>query len=153
MTIDTKLFEGLRLHVYRDIVGKATIGYGHNLQGGNDANLIAAGLDKLSLLNGSEDLTEDQADDLFTLDMNDAIAAVKTLVPNYDDLPTDAQSVLNDLSFNMGKGTLSQFHHTLVAFNEQDWQGAADGLQNSKWFSQVGNRGRTIVQTLRDLNG
>lgn len=153
LMINTKQFEGLRLHVYTDSVGKATIGYGHNLDGGNSSNLERLGLDRIALRNGTIDLTQEEADDLFTLDMDDAIAAVKTLVPDYDSLPTDAQAVLNDLSFNMGIRTLSGFHNTLESINNRDWQAAARGLENSRWYSQVGNRGRIIVQTLRDLDG
>lgn len=151
--IDTKTFEGLRLHVYKDSVGKSTIGYGHNLQGGLDRNLAIIGLSKSALLSGARDLTLDEANQLFNLDMNDARAVAKDLVPNYDELPIEAQSVLDDLSFNMGSYTLSQFHNTLSAFKRQDFKAAASGLQRSKWFTQVGNRGRIIVRTLQDLAG
>jgi lysozyme len=152
-TIDTRLFEGLRLHVYTDTTGHQTIGYGHNLSGGSDSNIEELNIDPDDLRSGDTGLTMAQADALFQLDMADAISAVKTLVPNYDSLDPDAKDVLNDLCFNMGKGTLSTFHQTLADMNDSNYSAAADDLQNSKWYSQVGHRGLTIVRTLRNISG
>ena len=150
--INTKQFEGLRLHVYTDSVGKKTIGYGHNLEGGSDKNILLLGLDPESLENGNADLTTSQADDLFDLDMADAHKAVEHLCPNMATFPKAAQDILNDLSFNMGIGTLSTFHRTLNDFNNEDWTAAAEDLENSLWYQQVGNRGKIIVSTLRSIS-
>ena len=149
--IDTRQFEGLRLHVYKDSVGKSTIGYGHNLQGGNNAHLEALGLDLEDLLSGDTDLTLNQAEALFQLDMADARVAVKRLVPNLDDMPQVVQDILCDLMFNMGVGTLSKFRNTLEAFNNEDWQRASNGLRQSKWYRQVGHRSRVICNTLDNI--
>lgn len=149
--VDTKQFEGLRLHVYKDSVGKKTIGYGHNLQGGNNQNIVKLGLSPSSLLEGTLSLTKKQADDLFDLDYSDSKDSVATLIPDIDSMPPLVQNVLVDLCFNMGLGTLSTFHRTLNAFNAKEWGIAANCLQQSLWYRQVGNRSRIICQALRNI--
>lgn len=148
--IDTRIFEGLRLHVYNDTTGHATIGYGHNLSGGLDKNLNQLGIDKPLLLDGSLDLTKDQAEALFELDMADAHADAVTLIPDLDSMPPLVISVMNDLSFNMGIGTLSTFKYMLQAVNAQAFDKAAFALQNSRWFTQVGGRGQADVNALNE---
>lgn len=150
--IDTRKFEGLRLHVYKDTVGKSTIGYGHNLQGGNDRHINQLGLNKNLLINGSRDLTLQEANDLFDLDYENALNDAKKLCPRLDSMPQVIKYVLGDLSFNMGYTTLSTFKRTLAAFNEGRWDDAADALKVSKWYIQTGNRGRTIVNALYNID-
>lgn len=150
--IDTRVFEGLRLHVYTDTTGNATIGYGHNLSGGFDKNLNQLDIDKSSLLDGSLDLTQGQAQQLFDLDMADAHADAVTLVPDLDSMPDLVVSVVNDLSFNMGLPTLSTFKYMLLALNSQSFSKAAYALQNSRWFTQVGGRGQADVNALYEAS-
>lgn len=152
VVIDTRIFEGLRLHVYTDTTGHSTIGYGHNLSGGLDKNLNQLGIDKPSLLDGSLDLTQAQAQALFELDMADAHADAVTLVPNLDSMPDLVVSVMNDLSFNMGLPTLSTFKYMLQAINAQTFDKAAFALQNSRWFTQVGGRGQADVNALNEAS-
>ncbi len=149
--IDTRKFEGLMLHVYTCTAGRKTIGYGHNLQGGSDKNLIRLDLPKPLLLNGTRDLTKAEAESLFQLDYLDALNDVRKLCPRLDSMPKLIQLILGDLSFNMGLPTLSEFKNTLRAFNEGNWNEAADGLNASKWYRQTGNRGRAIVKALRNI--
>lgn len=148
--IDTRKFEGLRLSAYKDSKGYWTIGYGHNLQGGADRNLLILGLSKSALLNG-QDLTLEQAEALFELDMSDVKHWIVKLVPNFADQPELIQKVLLDLGFNMGQGTLSQFRNTLKAFIKKDYETAANGLENSLWYTQVKSRGVAIVEAVRSV--
>jgi len=37
-----------------------------------------------------------------------------------------------------------------AAAEKGDWKTAAKELQNSKWYNQVGNRGKTIVNMIAD---
>ncbi len=156
MVIDTRKFEGLRLEPYKDTVGKLTIGYGHNLTTFKSVrNCARIGLDRKAIIENGKAITKDEAEALFKLDYEDARADVKDLVPNIDFMPNIVQDILVDLSFNMGKTTLSQFHNTLGAFKRMDWLAAAKGLRASKWFKQVKSRAITIVTTLEsdELNG
>ncbi len=149
--IDTKKFEGLRLHVYKCTAGKSTIGYGHNLQGGNDNNLDKLNLSKSLLISGSQDLTLAEADALFDLDYADALNDARRLVRKLDSAPPAVKAVLGDLSFNMGYPTLSTFKATLAAFNAGDWKLAGTHLKGSKWYKQVKSRAIAIVKALQSV--
>lgn len=148
--IDTRVFEGLRLRVYKDTVGKRTIGYGHNLDGGSDLNVIKTGLDPDELRSGTS-ITIDQAKEIYDLDMGDVRRWIIRLVPNFTDHPVLVQEILLDLGFNMGQRTLSQFRNTLGAFIRKDYEAAADGLEASRWYEQVKSRGVKIVGALRGV--
>ena len=144
--VDTKQFEGLRLKRYTDSRGYATIGYGHNLEGGNDANLGQLGLDS-----NVEYLTQQQADKLFNLDYSDAEDSAKTIFPNLEDYPDLVQAVLTDLVFNMGLHTFKSFMRTIEAFKEGDWHKAADDLKQSDWYEETGDRAKTICNALSSM--
>ena len=146
----TQEYEGLRLRVYRCTAGHRTIGYGHNLDAGNNDNVVKIGLDP-ELLKVGQAITVAQAEQLFFLDYSDAAIAVRRLVPELDDLHTIARRVLIDLCFNMGYVTLSKFKNTLAAFRRADYAAAADGLEKSLWYKQVKTRGREIVAALREI--
>lgn len=149
--IDTKKFEGLRLITYTDTTGHRTIGYGHNLDGGSDANVRAVGAEPDKLRGKAYGISKKQAEALFELDMADVKEDLITLVPNLDKHPVLVQEILLDLCFNMGLGTFSTFKRTLAAFKGGDYRSAAQHLKKSKWFRQVKTRGQTIVALLESL--
>ncbi len=147
----TKVYEGLRLKAYKDTMGHLTIGYGHNLDVNPDKTAIAMNLPLEALKARTATITKDQADTLFQLDYAVAKRGVEKLVPNIGDMPKEVQDILVDLVFNMGVGGLGEFHNTLTFFRTMNWKGAANGLEASKWYHQVGNRSKDIVDTLRNL--
>ena len=76
------------------------------------------------------------------------------------DLPDFAQYVILSLCFDMGVGGkistnplryngLRGFPNTLKCFMNKDWEGAASGLESSKWYTQVGRRGKKLCTILR----
>lgn len=146
--INTRKFEGWRDKVYYCTAGYPTIGYGHNLAGGSDANLIKVGLDKRVLLAGTR-ITHAQGEALFVLDMKDVQKWIYKLVPNFDEHPQIIREVLLDLGFNLGQTRLSKFKRTLSAFIRKDYASAATGLESSLWYKQVKTRGVAIVKAVR----
>ena len=147
--IDTKKYEGLRLTVYKDSKGFKTIGYGHNLQGGLDRHLEILGLDKKELLHGKLSLTKEQAEELYQLDKGHAKSEAEKLVQSFDDHPKLVQEVLVDLTFNMGAGKVGKFKQFINCINKQDYKTAASALKKSKWYKQVGNRSKEIIDLLK----
>ncbi len=134
----TKEFEGLSLQVYKDTLGNLTVGYGHKVLPSDD---LASG----------DWINQDEADQLYAQDMETAMRGARALVANYLDMPQAVRDILNDLTFNLGYIGFSHFHNTLDAFRCKEWGRAADGLENSLWCSQVGNRCTNTVETLREL--
>lgn len=123
-----KQAEGFRAQAYRDTMGYLTIGYGLNIDAGM-SEWLAAHICELQL------------------DMAEADCEDKPWYVAADDV---RKSVLLELAFNMGLGKLLGFPHMLAACTARDWNTAADELQNSAWFHQVGNRGPRLVNLLRN---
>jgi lysozyme len=141
--------EGLRLVAYRDTVGKLTIGYGLNLDAGDARSICAClKLDYDAIRNGAP-ITEAQADAILDLQLGMVNAQAKTLFPNFNQMPADVQSVVQDVIFNVGLGKFLTFVHTIASLRAGDWSGAADNLQDSLWFKQVGHRAVEDVALLR----
>jgi lysozyme len=143
--------EGKKNHVYNDSLGIPTIGVGFNLKRGDaPAKIGALGLSYDDVVAGDQDLTDDQIDTLLDADIETAINnTAKKIYPGFDDIDTDRQVILVDLSFNMGYSRLSGFKNTNAAINSGDWETAADELKNSNWYKQVGNRAVRNVETIR----
>jgi lysozyme len=118
-----KLREGYRAMAYQDTKGIWTIGYGHTK--GARPGLI---------------WTQAQAEAALDQDIADAIHDLHYHLPWTQNLSQNRQYVLVDMIFNMGIGKVLEFHHTLACMQAGDWKGAHDGMLNSQWFKDVGQR-------------
>lgn len=122
----TKSFEGCILHVYIDIAGYRTIGYGHRLL--PDEHI-------------PEPFTEADAEALLRRDMQMAIDAVNRLVS----VPlTQGQfDALVDFAFNLGVGTLER-SALLHLLNEGHYDSAAE-----QFLLYVNAAGHKVLGLLR----
>lgn len=149
MSVDTlvemlKRDEGWRAQVYDDatgkiigpgstVVGHPTIGYGFN---------CGAGGDELTLAEG---------DALLRNRAVRALQAAAMLVPNWVLLADEAQDVLGNMAYNLGKQGLSKFPKMLDAFNRRNYQEAAAEMKDSLWFTQVGERAQRLYELIVSL--
>jgi lysozyme len=108
--------EGLRLKPYRDSRGFETIGYGHNLS----ANGISASI-------ASEILLEDTLETIHQLNLK---------LPWYSELNEARQSALISICFNLGINGLLEFHQTLDALKNNNWQLAHNNVLLSEAAQQ-----------------
>ena len=120
------LHEGLRLKMYRDSVGKWTIGIGHNL---TDKGITLA-----------------QAHGLFADDLAETRQALEEALDFFPTLDEVRQRVLLDMAFNMGIGGLLGFYATLGAIEAGDYKKAAAQMLKSKWATQVGDRATRLAR-------
>lgn len=125
-------FEGLRLKPYICPSGYLTIGYGRNLE--------------------SKGITIDEAEFLLNNDVNEVIESLINQIDFFIMLPEPAQEVLVDMAFNMGIVKLLTFTKFLNALREKNWLKAAEEMENSKWYKQVGNRAKELVKIIRSLS-
>ena len=121
--------EGLRLRMYKDTVGKWSIGVGRNL---TDNGISTAEADVM--------LDNDVADVIQELDRN---------TPWWRAMPEPAQRALANMLFNMGWPRLSGFKMMLGALEAGDYGAAADHCLDSKWAGQVGRRATRIATLFR----
>ena len=70
--------------------------------------------------------------------------------PWFDDASQVTQTIFVALMYNMNPVRLGGFHDMLAALATKSYSAAADALQNSKWFHEVGHRGPRYVNSLRD---
>ena len=139
----TKIINGvLTFFPYQDSKGIWTIFYGHNIEADPDM------LPNLSVLMKTGG-TEDQADATLDSDIQKATDNLFQALPWAESLDEARQSVLIDMSFNMGIMKLLQFNNTLLFIKEGNYEGAAERLEQSAWYSQVGARAVNLIRILR----
>jgi GH24 family phage-related lysozyme (muramidase) len=136
--------------VYLDSRGIKTIGHGFNLERrGARAAVTAVGADYDRIVNGTDSLTDAQITQLFEPDVDHAIDGARRVVSSFDQLSIERQIVIVDMVFNMGEGGLANFTDMLAALDQGDFEVAADEMQQSRWFRQVGNRAVRNVASMR----
>lgn len=135
-----KLHEGVRDQAYKDSLGKWTIGVGHLIGDGSSPGEYAG-----------RKLSPQEIDNLFEEDFAKHVKiAEKT--PGWN-LANDAgKAAMIDLAFNMGYWW-KKWPNTAKALSEGNFDAAANGLQDSKWYTQVGNRAPKIVSLMRAGKG
>lgn len=136
--------------VYIDTEGVPTIGRGYNIaEPSHRDRLTELGYDAAAVVSGSATIGEEHVELLFRESIRDAIASVKAIVPNFDTLPGVVQRVLVNMAFNVGQRRLSGFKQMLLAVNHGDFRAAADEMVDSRWYGQVGQRSKRLVELMR----
>ena len=131
--------EGDRLVAYLDTKGILTVGRGHNC--------IARPVDGVN--QPGDTITPEQDDALFADDVKDACVQLDNHLPWWSALDDDRQNVMLDMCFNMGIATLLTFNHTLAHIEAGEYDEAADGMAQSRWAKQVGNRAVFLENAMR----
>ena len=139
----TGVFEGFSAAVYRCPAGFLTIGYGHNLEVSLSKEVIAL------LFEEHYSMSRSAALDLLEYDMQGALEEAPLFAPGFVDLSKNRQYILVDMCFNMGLAVLSRFHNFQRALRDHDWECAADEMVDSRWYRQVGNRSKFLVELMR----
>jgi GH24 family phage-related lysozyme (muramidase) len=141
--------EGKRAKVYKDSHGIKTIGIGFNLerQGAKKA-IEDLGLNYAKILAGDQTLSEEQIQKLFKMDVEQAVKSAKDIVPNYDDLSDVRKRVVVDMIFNLGPAGFKAFKKMIAALKEKDFNKAASEMKDSQWYTQVGDRAKTLVKMM-----
>lgn len=136
--------EGLRLKPYHCSAGKLTIGVGHNIDAHPLPYVLSHHLDTFGCI------TEDMAFELLEDDVAQSVTDCNRLYRDFDKFSERRQWALIDFVFNVGLTTARSFYSTNRAINRGDWQAAAEGLKKSLWYRQVGSRGETITEMVRN---
>lgn len=138
--INDKLSEQIKRHegavtlsngrhkVYRCPAGHLTVGWGRNLEG--------------------RGLSDAEAEMLLRNDLKESREELLKTWPWMQSLDPIRLSAFINLHFNMGLPTLKQFIKTLDAAKKGDWHQCADELTDSRWYTQVGIRGKEIVEQI-----
>mgnify|MGYP003626806891 FL=1 len=135
--------EGCKYEIYLDHLGLPTFGIGH----------LVTKEDKEYGKPVGTVIEQERVHQVFNLDMAIAVDECKTLYSDFDDLPQECQHIVANMMFNMGRPRLSKFKGMKAGVDARDWNKAADEMVDSRWYTQVPNRARRLVDRMRAVEG
>ena len=101
------------------------------------------------LLTDARGLTTAEIEMLLANDIDVVIDELNREVPWWNEMNEARQAVMINLCFNLGWPRLSGFKNMLAACEKGLYEKAADEMQDSNWYDQVGLRGVELVDQMR----
>ena len=136
-----KIDEGCVNSVYLDHLNLPTVGIGH---------LITEWDEEYEKPVGTE-VSEERVNELFEKDVQVTIDECKLLYNDFDELPEEAQQIIANMMFNMGRPRLSRFHKMKKAVDARDWVEAGNQMKDSRWYNQVTTRADRLVERMKSI--
>ena len=136
-----KIDEGCVYKIYNDHLGYATFGIGHLVRESDPENGSPLGTE----------VSEDRVIEAFDADVEIVLSDCSTLYPDFEDLPEEAQQIIANMMFNLGRPRLSKFVGMKRGVDAKDWDSAADEMVDSRWYRQVGARAERLVNRMREI--
>ena len=131
---EVKLHEGFRDVVYKDSLGKRTIGYGH-----------------LCVEDHWEDdkkYEKEYLDEIFNKDFDNAHHNALTLIENRP-INDVAKEVIIEMVFQLGIGGVSKFKNMWKALDSEDYGEASFQMLDSLWAKQTPARAGKLAGKMR----
>ncbi len=113
--------EGCKFEIYLDHLGLPTFGIGALIKEHDPEYGQPVGTP----------VSEDRVRKRFNLDIAVTIEDCQVLYDDFDDLPEEAQLVIANMMFNMGRPRLSKFKGMKAGVDARDWERAADEMVDS----------------------
>ena len=136
-----KIDEGCVYEIYNDHLGFATFGIGHLVIESDPENGQEVGTP----------VSKDRVIDAFEQDVQTVLSDCAILYPDFDELPEEAQQIIANMMFNLGRPRLSAFKGMKAGVDSRDWNEAADQMVDSRWYRQVGARAERLVERMRNV--
>ena len=136
-----KIDEGCVYEIYNDHLGYPTFGIGHLVRESDPENGSPVGTK----------VSEDRVADAFDDDIEIVLSDCNKLYPDFEDLPEEAQQIIANMMFNLGRPRLSKFVGMKRGVDAKDWNSAADEMVDSRWYRQVGVRAERLVNRMREI--
>ena len=133
--------EGVKYEIYNDHLGYPTFGIGHLVRDTDPEAGAALGTP----------VTEDRVIEAFNQDVETVLSDCNILYDDFGDLPEEAQLIIANMMFNLGRPRLSKFKGMKAGVDAKDWNKAADEMVDSAWYRQVTNRAERLVKRMRAL--
>jgi len=96
-------------------------------------------------------VSHEQVNDWFSRDIAITLNDCKDIFPDFDDLPSEAQLVIANMCFQLGRPRLSKFKNFIAAVNDSDWTRAADEMEDSRWYKQTTARADRLIARIIKL--
>lgn len=133
--------EGIKYEIYLDHLDLPTFGIGHLVRDDDPEFGQPVGTA----------VSEDRVNECFDKDVEIVIDDCRQLYEDFDDLPSEAQLIIANMMFNMGRPRLSKFKGMKRGVDARDWNAAADEMVDSRWYDQVTNRAQRLVERMRNI--
>ena len=133
--------EGVKYEIYNDHLGYPTFGIGHLVRDTDPEAGAAVGTP----------VTEDRVIEAFNEDVETVLSDCAILYDDFDELPEEAQLIIANMMFNLGRPRLSKFKGMKAGVDAGDWKKAADEMIDSAWYRQVPNRAGRLVTRMKAL--
>ena len=133
--------EGVKYEIYNDHLGYPTFGIGHLVRDTDPEAGAALGTP----------ISEDRVIEAFNEDVETVLSDCAILYDDFDELPEEAQLIIANMMFNLGRPRLSKFKGMKAGVDSRDWNKAADEMIDSAWYRQVPNRAGRLVKRMRAL--
>ena len=133
--------EGVKYEIYNDHLGYPTFGIGHLVRDSDPEAGAALGTP----------VTEDRVIEAFNQDVETVLNDCTILYGDFNELPEEAQLIIANMMFNLGRTRLSKFKGMKAGVDSRDWNKAADEMIDSAWYRQVPNRAERLVKRMRAL--
>ena len=133
--------EGCKYEIYLDHLGLPTCGLGHlftknDPEYGKDVGTV---------------IEQSRVQSAFNLDIAVTIEDCHRLYKDFTDLPEEVQLIIANMMFNLGYPRLSKFKGMKAGVDARSWSSAADEMVDSRWYTQVPNRARRLVDRMRQI--
>ena len=133
--------EGVKYEIYNDHLGYPTFGIGHLVRDTDPEHGQEIGTP----------VSKDRVIEAFNKDVESVLNDCTILYGDFSKLPEEAQLIIANMMFNLGRPRLSKFKGMKVGVDAQDWNKAADEMIDSAWYRQVPNRAGRLVKRMRAL--
>ena len=137
-----KIDEGCVYEIYNDHLGYATFGIGHLVTESDPEQGQSLGTP----------VSSDRVAEAFESDIQSVLRDCNILYSDFHNLPEEAQQVIANMMFNLGRPRLSKFAGMKRGVDSKDWDAAADEMIDSRWYRQVGARAERLVDRMRNVS-
>jgi len=133
--------EGCEYEIYLDHLGYKTCGIGHLCRATDPENNLEVG----------DPVSVERVNELFAEDIEKVLEDCTILYDNFYELPEEAQLIIANMMFNLGRPRLSAFKKMKAAVDDHNWIEAAIQMEDSKWAKQVPNRANRLCDRMRNI--
>ena len=133
--------EGCVYEIYNDHLGYPTFGIGHLVTESDPEQGQSLGTP----------VSSERVAEAFESDIQSVLRDCNILYSDFHNLPEEAQQVIANMMFNLGRPRLSKFAGMKRGVDARDWNQAADEMVDSNWYRQVTNRADRLVERVRAL--
>ena len=139
---ELKIDEGVKYEIYLDHLSLPTCGVGH---------LIKETDPEYGLEVGTA-ISEERVNELFDEDIKVTLDECTYLYEDFYTLPEEAQLIIANMMFNLGRPRLSRFLKMKKHIDNRDFVSASEEMKDSKWYRQVTNRADRLVERMKAID-